>query len=450
MSAIVTKLKTARKSLEAQLAEIQALAIDQPEGWEEKVAEKQASYADAEKAYNTLKSAAEMEIPEAPAPMKSLPKNAAEADEHPDEGEQTPKNKKYAPNVNKGAKDLTLWKFVTAVKAAGHVEMVPESVRKEIGMTQTPTGGWALPTHVSDRIIQRLENALVFDRLSVTTFPVTDGNLEIPKENGDIQAYWVKEHGEVTLSDFTGGSITLNMHHLAAAVAVSNQMMNSSAGAQMQDLIETRIVNRLRRKMEYSFLYGQGAVPAGANNSGTQPRGLKFLPNVTEYKVGASAEDPATTTKANGGLVQIVDYMNAVQLLDETDVPDNGTRAWLMNPRQLAILRKMADEVGRAYFLDNFVSAELRPMLLGYPVYTTNNIPKNLTVGSSADTSDIFFGEWENFVIGQGQDIQIGQSDQVKFLNRQTVFLGELGCDCNVMYDEAFVCMTGARTADVE
>jgi len=119
-----------------------------------------------------------------------------------------------------------------------------------------------------------------------------------------------------------------------------------------------------------------------------------------------------------------------------------------MHPRQKSVLREMADAEGRHYFIDNVANNREPAMLYGYPIYTTTQVPVNLTVGTSTDCSYIFFGEWSNFMIGNSPTVEMTASEHVNFAASQVVYKGEVGTDCNVEYAQAFAYMTGVRIVD--
>src|SRR5207248_857750 len=93
--------------------------------------------------------------------------------------------------------------------------------------------------------------------------------------------------------------------------------------------------------------------------------------------------------------------------------------AWLMAARTLHTIRTIVDSSGRPIFLDQFYNQSLgqsgsfatvpggsyRGSLLGFPVFISNQIPVNLTKGTSTDTTEIYFVDMSECVIGQNQDV---------------------------------------------
>jgi HK97 family phage major capsid protein len=318
---------------------------------------------------------------------------------------------------------------------------------KDLTINQSPLGAWALPPAVSSQIIDVLRNALVFDKLGVQYWPIPDQQLIVPKQLTDAEAYWVADNQAITASDFTGGELTLVLKYLGAAMKVSNMLLNSSVGPIINQRIQDTLVSKIRRTMEYAYLFGVGAVPSGANNSGGQPRGLLNIPNIHTMWVGAET-DGATNKKANGGKPTLTDFSRAMNLVERSDIPNTGTRAWVAHEGIRGVLREMADLEGRQYFVEN-VSRDggSTDMLYGYPIRYTNAIPTNVTTGANADTSYMFFGDWQHFMNGMSTDVELGASTETgdAFLKRQTVIRAFSGCECNVEQAEAFVVLKGIR-----
>jgi HK97 family phage major capsid protein len=95
--------------------------------------------------------------------------------------------------------------------------------------------------------------------------------------------------------------------------------------------------------------------------------------------------------------------------------------------------------------------------LLGYPFRTSSQIPINVTVGTSTDTSEIYFSsDWNELWIGEERTLSIDASSEASYSSdgttwnsayqqRQTVFRAEWMVDLAPRRPQLFTVMTGVR-----
>lgn len=318
---------------------------------------------------------------------------------------------------------------------------------KTLQSTNSALGGWYLPESMAEEIIGPLKEELVFNKLRTSIRPLIDGKYTIRKRGTRPSTYWLGENNAITASDYTGGRLELVAKYIAALIQVSNRLLNSSQGGVIEADIRRELTEELLLGMEDGLLYGVGGVPAGTGHSGAQPTGLTLYSGIQTFQRGADA-DGTTNASANGGLVQYVDIVRAVNMLDRSNVPERGTRGWITNPIMRAQLQEVLDGENRPLLNKEIIDGVRRDTLAGYPVVYSTMVPVNLTKGGSSDCTHMILGEWRHFNIGLAQELQIAVNTEsdTAFQQYETHFRGIMGVDCIPSYPEAFVILANLTT----
>jgi len=117
---------------------------------------------------------------------------------------------------------------------------------------------------------------------------------------------------------------------------------------------------------------------------------------------------------------------------------------WIMHPRDRGTFRRTTDANGQPLLYGNYSERPYED-LVGYKVLTTTQISNTQTVGTSADCSDIYFGNWRfgEYVIGQ--DIEVIRDDMTLADSLNVRFIVYMYSDFIVHYPEAFYIMSGVR-----
>ncbi len=121
---------------------------------------------------------------------------------------------------------------------------------------------------------------------------------------------------------------------------------------------------------------------------------------------------------------------------------------YIMSPRTMLYLENLRDGNGNKAF------PEVAEGKLGiYPIGFTTSVPDNL--GGGTNESEVYFGDFAQFQIGDTEQIAIAASDvaayddggtiQAAFSNDETVVRLIAEHDTQVRYDTAFAVLTGVR-----
>jgi HK97 family phage major capsid protein len=122
---------------------------------------------------------------------------------------------------------------------------------------------------------------------------------------------------------------------------------------------------------------------------------------------------------------------------------------WIMSPRTMMFLSELRDGNGNLVY----PSIQANGTLRNYPIGHTTSVPDNLGAGSNE--SEIYFGAFNQFQIGDTLNVAIAASDTAAyddggvirsaFSNDETVIRIITEHDTSVRYDTAFSVATGVK-----
>lgn len=283
-------------------------------------------------------------------------------------------------------------------------------------------GGFLVDTAYSRDFIDILRPRVVIRSLGAVSVPMPDGNLTMRKKTAGTSAGYIGERVAFPTTDVTVDQITMSAKKLAALVPITNQLIRR-ASIGVEAMVRDDLVEAVALKEDQQFLRGAG--------SATAPKGLLNLvaaPN----KIDANATvDLASVTTDLGKLRLAV--LNA-------NVP--MTRCgWIMSPRTKIFLETLRDGNGNIAF-----PSVASGTLYGYPIGVTTSVPDNL--GAGTNESEIYFGDFAQFLIGDTMSVTIAASDvaayddggtiRAAFSNDETVIRIIEEHDTQVRYDTAF------------
>jgi len=157
---------------------------------------------------------------------------------------------------------------------------------------------------------------------------------------------------------------------------LSNELARNSVG-NVEDLIGDAFIRAIAREVDRAFLVGDGAsntVTGLANETGVQTIAAVGTPTIDDLY-----DAEAKLLAANG---------------------DPETAAWFMAPRSFSTLRKQrADGATGAYLMQPDPTQAGRMSLLGYPIYTTTQIPIN--GGAGTNESRIILADMAQIAVGR-------------------------------------------------
>lgn len=222
-------------------------------------------------------------------------------------------------------------------------------------------GGYLVPDEYDSRLIDVLDEENIMRKLATTI--TTSGEHKINIAATKPAASWIEEGGALTFGDATFSQILLDAHKLHVAIKVTEELLYDNAFS-LESYILTQFGKALANAEEDAFLNGNGT---------GKPLGLFAATG------GGTVADTVTSIKAD-------DMIGLVYALKR---PYRKNAAFILNDKNLAVLRKLKDTNG-AYIWQPSYQAGEPDRLLGYPVYTSAYAPETA----------IAFGDYSYYNIG--------------------------------------------------
>lgn len=249
----------------------------------------------------------------------------------------------------------------------------PSAVRADAN-TGSSNAGVVIPKKVSDRIVEIAKNVSPVFAMA-TTYRVK-GQLVIPCEDSSstIAAVYADDFASIDATAQKLSSITLTGYTLRALAKVSRSLMNNS-DIDILSYVTRKIGEALATKIEREYLIGTSNKVSGIAGTVTQ-----------------------TITAASSKAI------TADELIELQDsVPDvyQANAIWVMNPKTRTAIRKLKNNDGD-YLLQRDYTGRWNYMLLGKPVYVSDNMPE-----AAAGVKSIYYGDLSGLASKVAEDIEI-------------------------------------------
>ncbi|WP_104682305.1 phage major capsid protein [Helicobacter felis] len=199
------------------------------------------------------------------------------------------------------------------------------------------------------------------------------GVVEIPKETGKLEAYWVSEGDKTTASKLGADKITLVPNTIKCKVRVTRQMLNMTPLA-LESLIIERIKEEIRGRLEVDLLYGKGDAKCPI-------KGIFATTGVHVIQDYLSAPDFAKTVSFASKLTS--QNLNMERVVFVTNAQSMGT-----------LKTSCYDTTGRS---DRYLLDERGEYLAGYKFLMNNHLRDYQ--GVFGDFGNIILGTWGNLQV---------------------------------------------------
>jgi HK97 family phage major capsid protein len=291
----------------------------------------------------------------------------------------------------------------------------------------TTKGGFLVDTAYSRDFIALLRPRVVIRSMGARSVPMPDGNLTMRKQTGNTTAAYVGERTPAPVTSLTVGELKMSAKTLRALVPITNQLIRRASYG-VDAMVRDDLVTSAAIKEDQQFLRGVA--------SATAPAGLRNL---------ILAGNVLTMT-ANPTLVTVTSDLGRLRLrVINANVP-MAKCGWIMSPRSKMFLENLRDGNGNIAF-----PTVAQGSLYGYPIGVTTSVPDNL--GAGTNESEIYFGDFEQFLIGDTYQVTLAASTEAAyddngtirsaFSNDETVIRLIEEHDTQLRYDVAFAVLTG-------
>ena len=302
----------------------------------------------------------------------------------------------------------------------------PHEVHKrDLTVSPSTDGGATVATNLlASSFIELLTNAMSVMGLGATMLRDLNGNVAIPRQTGGATAFWLAESGAPTESQQAFDQVTMTPKTVGAFTDYSRLLLLQSS-MDIEGFVRFDLARTLALAIDRACIAGSGV--------SNQPRGI-----INTVGIGSVAG-------GTNGLAPTWDHIVALETAVANPNAALGNLAYLTNTRVRGRL-KTTQMFGGTNGIPVWQGGT-QP-LNGYPAAVSNQVPNNLTKGTSNGVcSAILFGNWAELLIGMwgGLDILVdpytgGTAGTVRIIGLQSV-------DVAVRHPESFAAMLDALTA---
>ena len=301
------------------------------------------------------------------------------------------------------------------------------------------TGGNLVETELkADDFIESLRNNTLMIGLGVGTLPGLVGDVAIPRRSGTSTGYWLaNETTAITQSESTFDQISLTPKNYGVLSKYSRQtLLQATPG--IEELVRRDLQATVNVGVDLAILNGSG--------SSGQPTGIMQTSGIGSVAGGT-----------NGAAITLENMIN----LEEEVLVDNAggdNMAYVTNSKVLSALKQLraaGSAAGNGSFLWNTdlsgIGRGATPGTVnGYRVGVTNQVPSNLTKGStSGSCSAVVFGDYSQALVGfwgNGMELAVSDSDNTDFQKALTSVRAITTLDVAVRQASAFAAILDVTT----
>ena len=257
-----------------------------------------------------------------------------------------------------------------------------ETIHKDASMGTATAGGYVVPEEWRTQLIDLLRAKLVTVQAGAEVMEGLNASvIRIPRLSAGGTAYWVAENAAITASQQTYEQVTMTPHEGAALTKASNQLIQLS-NPSAQAIITNDLVAKLKRLFDLAVMRGSGA--------GSEPTGIANASGIQTVAHGVNGATPSWD--------KLEEFRYKMDLANSL----MQKLAWIMHPIGLSAIRQIKDSQGRPLFMPNDAPLTVpgAGTIFGIPVFTTTQLPINLTKGSSTDCYEIFLVDMAEVLVG--------------------------------------------------
>ena len=297
------------------------------------------------------------------------------------------------------------------------------------------TGGNIVATDLlADDFIEALRNSTVMVGLGVQTLSGLVGDVAIPRRSGVASTgYLSSETAALSQAESTFDQISMTPKTLGTLSKFSRNMLIQATPG-IEDLVRTDILDGINVGIDLGILNGSG--------SSGQPTGIMQTSGIGSVAMGT-----------NGGAITVdalVDLETA--MMEDNAAVNADSISYVTNAKVLGAIKKLKTSGGE-YLVNNNLQAIGRggtPLVVnGYPLAMTNQVPSNLTKGStSGSCSAVVMGDFSQAILGlfgSGIEITAGE-DSDDFAKNLVSIKGVVAFDVAVRHAQSFAAILDVTT----
>ena len=297
------------------------------------------------------------------------------------------------------------------------------------------TGGNIVATDLrADDFIEALRNNTVMVGLGVQVLSGLVGDVAIPRRSGVASTgYLSSETTAISQAESTFDQISMTPKTLATMSKFSRNMLIQATPG-IEQLVRNDLSEGINVGLDLGILNGTG--------SSGQPTGIMQTSGIGSVAMGT-----------NGGAITVDALVDLETALMEDNASVNADSiSYVTNAKVMGAIKKLKTSGGE-YLVNNNLQALGRgatPIAVnGYPLAMTNQVPSNLTKGStSGSCSAVVLGDFSQAILGLfggGVEITVGE-DSDAFAKNLTSVKAVVAFDVAVRHAQSFAAILDVTT----
>lgn len=275
-------------------------------------------------------------------------------------------------------------------------------------------GGYLTPFGVSAEIIDLARAQTVMTQAGALMRPIETTEQSYPRLSQDPTFSWVPENTTIPEGSMAFQAVTHNPHKLATIIRLSVELLEDADG--LETFVRSALAQASAVVIDAAGLRGDGV---------DKPAGIRTWSGVTLISLGTNGATPT-------GYGQLMDAITAVR------AANFEPSAMIAAPRTYGTYGKLTEATtGQPLRAPTDVE--------GLQKFSTTSVPIDLTQGSSTDTSEVYIGDFSNYVFS----VRVGFELQVlreRYADAgQVGLLARLRVDGSPLRDAAWAVVTGLR-----
>lgn len=228
----------------------------------------------------------------------------------------------------------------------------------------------------------------VLDQLGATKLTGLSANVDLTGFSSGVSVAWAAETADAASGDPVTAARQLRPSRIAGYSDISKQLLLQNNQSIDQKIIES-FIKALAVAIEAAAINGSG--------SSNQPLGLLGTSGINSVAMGT-----------NGAVPSLAKVLELVAAVENANAGMDGK--FLINPKLVAKLKQTEISSGSGAMIMSYMAYfnGLADQIDGKPVYSTTNVPSNLTKGSASGVcSAMIYGDWKNLVVGQFGGVEL-------------------------------------------
>ncbi len=280
-------------------------------------------------------------------------------------------------------------------------------VAAALNASEAGSGGVTVPRPLAADLIEMLRPRVVVRRAGARAVPMPAGQLRKARQTGSASAGYGGETVAVRASAPSFDAVDQSFKMLRAMVPISNSLLSYSTLA-VGMIARDDLLKSMGAREDLAFLRGAGAAedPIGMRN---------WIPGGNW--LGSVAASVAAADMALRACVSRVEDSDVLMVKP----------GWVMRASAKNWLAALKDANGNKIY----PAIDERGELMGFPIYTTSQLPNNLGVG--ANETEIMFADFDELMIGESGVLRIAQSTEAAYLDADGVMQSAFANDQTLM-----------------